>query len=217
MQIFRGGNLCRGAEIAARLEVSVRTIYRDINTLVASGIPIEGERGVGYILREPIFLPPLTLSPIELEALHLGMEIVRRSADNEMAEAAKQLLIKVDAVLPSDRQGRNHLNKISIYAARIVNNIPHLTSLRKAIAGQSIVEIDYVSLNELPSHRRIHPLQCEYWGHVWTCTAWCELRQNFRVFRVDRITKLQDRDETFANVPGRTYQDFLKTIETDKD
>ncbi len=212
MQIFRSGNLCRGREIAERLEVSLRTIYRDIDTLVASGVPIEGERGVGYILREPIFLPPLTLTVAELEALHLGMEIVRQTAGHQMAEAAHNLLIKVDAVLPSDRQGRNHLADLSIYASAADKTLPHLAGLRSAITGRQVVEIDYMSLSDASTRRRIRPLQCEYWGDVWTCTAWCELRTGFRVFRVDCISKCAMTGETFQIEPGRSYEDYLSTL-----
>ncbi|MHA1545135.1 MAG: helix-turn-helix transcriptional regulator, partial [Alphaproteobacteria bacterium] len=115
VQLFRGGRLWRGGDIATRLEVSLRTIYRDIDTLVASGVPIEGARGVGYILREPIFLPPLTLTTTELEALQLGMEMVRKMSDADLAEAAARLLTKIDAVLPGDRRGRDFLKSLSVY------------------------------------------------------------------------------------------------------
>lgn len=100
LQLFRDGRTRRGRELAQKLEVSLRTIYRDIDTLVASGAPIEGELGVGYLLRAPIFLPLLTLTETELEALHLGVALVERSGDASLADAAMRPRAKIDAVLP---------------------------------------------------------------------------------------------------------------------
>ncbi len=213
MQLFRGGRHWLGRDIAERLEVSLRTIYRDIDTLVASGVPIEGERGVGYILREPIFLPPLTLTSSELEALHLGMELVRQTTDREMAGAAEQLLTKIDAVLPSDRQGRGHLDHLSVFVPGADRQLSCLADLKRAITARQIVEIDYTALSDEASSRRIRPLQCEYWGAVWTCTAWCELRNDFRVFRIDRIAECRKTGDVFASEPGKTYKDYLAALE----
>ncbi len=106
IQLIRDGRLHRAADLAERLEVSVRTIYRDMDTLVASGIPVEGERGVGYILRAPIFLPPVTLTLTELEALHLGVALVRKAADPELQQAASSLSDKIDQALPDTRRLR---------------------------------------------------------------------------------------------------------------
>jgi len=209
MQMFRAGKLWRGQEIAERLEVSLRTIYRDIDTLVASGVAIEGERGVGYILREPIFLPPLTLNIAELEALHLGMEILRQTADDEMVEAAQQLLIKVEAVLPTPRRGANHMGVLSVYTPGLKVKLQHLGELKQAIAAKKVVEIDYTKLDGETSKRRLRPLQIEFWGRVWTCTAWCELREDFRVFRIDKITGCRVTADIFRAEPGKTYKDYL--------
>ncbi|HHG91149.1 MAG TPA: YafY family transcriptional regulator [Devosia sp.] len=209
LQIFRGGKLCRGRDIAEKLEVSLRTIYRDIDTLVASGIPIEGERGVGYILREPIFLPPLALAHNELAALQLGMEVVLQAADSDLQEAARQLLVKIDAVVPGDRRGADHLRGISIYVAQPGRKPRYLADLRRAVGEKNLVEIDYVSLGDEVSSRRIRPLQCEYWGTAWTCTAWCEMRNDFRVFRIDRISGYRETGAVFTPESGKTYKDYL--------
>jgi len=212
MQLFRGGRFWRGRDIAERLEVSVRTIYRDIDTLVGSGVPIEGERGVGYILREPIFLPPLTLTAIELEALQLGMEIVQQAASEDLSAAAGQLLVKIDAVLPSDRRGRDHLKHLSVYAPNLKADLVHLAEIRRAIAGAFMIEIHYTRLDGAVSCRHIRPLQAEFWGRVWTCTAWCELRRDFRVFRIDRISRCTGTGQVFKNEPGKTYKDYLARL-----
>lgn len=212
MQLFRGGRLLLGRDIANKLEVSLRTIYRDIETLIGSGVPIEGERGVGYILREPIFLPPLTLTTSELEALHLGMQIVRQTADIELSEASERLLTKVDSVLPSDRKGRPHLKHISIYAALTPPTLGQLAALRQAIKERTIMQLIYQSLAGDITERRIRPLQTEYWGRVWTCTAWCETRQAFRVFRIDRIQTCNRTADHFQSEPGKTYADYLAQL-----
>ncbi len=201
-----------GRDIAARLEVSLRTIYRDIETLIASGVPIEGERGVGYILREPIFLPPLTLNTSELEALHLGMEVVRQTADAELSNAAERLLNKIDAVLPSDRKGQTHLKYLSIYAAHTPPTLDQLANIRTAITTCQILQITYESLAGVITNRRIWPLQTEYWGQAWTCTAWCETRDNFRVFRIDRINLCNKTGDYFLIEKGKTYADYLAQL-----
>ena len=212
LQLFRNGRLLLGRDIAERLEVSLRTVYRDIETLIASGIPIEGERGVGYLLREPIFLPPLSLTAVELKALHLGMEIVRQSGDDELAHTAGRLLEKVEAVLPSDRRRGAHLPNISVYAAEAAAARDHLAAMRRSVSQRRVVEITYDSLRGAETRRRIRPLQTEYWGRVWTCTAWCEARRAFRVFRVDRIRDCRVTEATFGEEDGRTYADYLEQL-----
>ncbi len=209
VQLFRGGRLMLARDIAERLEISVRTVYRDIETLIASGIPIEGERGVGYILREPIFLPPLNISTEELEALHLGMKVVQNTADGKMGQAAKRLLEKVDAVLPSDRKGRSHLDHLSVYTADFTPMLPYLASVKRAIEKRNIVDLVYISLKGERSIRRIRPLQVEYWGGVWTCAAWCELRNDFRAFRIDLIQGWHASDDVFSDEEGKAYSDYI--------
>ena len=212
IQLFRGGHLWRGRDLAERLEVSLRTIYRDIDTLIASGVPIEGERGVGYILRLPIFLPPLTLTTVELEALHLGVETVRRAGDPDLAEAASRLREKIDAVLPADRSAEDPLRGIGVLIATEQGPHRNLPALRAAIRTREILDITYTRLDEGGTRRRIRPLNLEYWGRVWTCTAWCELRNDFRVFRVDRIDHLAATGHIFQHQPGRRLQDYLERM-----
>ena len=212
LQLFRSGRLLLGREIAARLEVSLRTVYRDIETLVASGVPIEGERGVGYALREPIFLPPMTLTPEELRALHLGVEIVRQTGDADLAAAAERLVSKIAAVLPSERQRLRPLKDLAVYASIAAAPCEQLGALRRAVAERQVLEINYRGPESALTRRRIRPLQTEYWGRVWTCPAWCELRHAFRVFRVDRIEACSETGEAFVLEPGRTYADYLATL-----
>ena len=117
IQVLRDGRLHKASDLADKMEVSVRTIYRDMDSLVASGIPVEGERGVGYILRAPVFMAPMALTPVELEALHLGAALVSQSADPELQRAAHQVLTKVDKAMPEPQPGPDQGWGTAIYAA----------------------------------------------------------------------------------------------------
>jgi predicted DNA-binding transcriptional regulator YafY len=212
LQLFRSGRLLLGRDIAERLEVLLRTVYRDIETLVASGIPIEGERGVGYVLREPVFLLPMTLTPEELRPLYLGVEVVRQTGDAELAGAAERLVGKIAGVLLSDRRTLRPLQDLAVYASVAAAPCEQLGELRRAVAERRVVEIGYRGPDGPLTERRIHPLQTEYWGRVWTCPAWCELRGAFRVFRVDRVEACTETGDTSALEPGGTYADYLATL-----
>jgi predicted DNA-binding transcriptional regulator YafY len=212
LQFFRGGRLRRGEELAARLGVSLRTVYRDIETLIASGIPIEAERGVGYILRQPIFLPPLTLTMAELEALNLGMRLAAATADDETGVAAQSLLDKIDAVLPSHLPRSDTKWSFAVYQGRKKESLDALPKLRAAIKGRLRTSIRYISLDEQASERWIRPLQVAFWGQVWTCAAWCEQRNDFRAFRVDRIMSCSAGPETFPLESEKSLAAYLAKI-----
>lgn len=216
IQLFRGGRLVRAQDLADRMEVSVRTIYRDIDTLIASGIPIEGERGVGYMLREPIFLPPLTLTEMELEAFHIALAMLGGTQDVELAASAISLREKVDAVLPSGRQGSDFGTAVSVYVPVDEHVQSKLPVLRGAIRARRKLSIRYLSLSKQQSERLIRPLHLEFWGRVWTLTAWCEEKQDFRVFRLDRIEQLTETEETFVPEKGKEYSDYLAGIDFEK-
>ena len=189
IQIMRDGRLHRGQDLANELGVSLRTLYRDMDTLVASGIPVEGERGLGYMMTAPITLPPLNLTLNELEALHLGLSVVTRAADEEMQKAANSLSAKIDAVLPEDRAAPASGWGFAVYPfAEAARGFVHMAPLRAAIRSRRKITIRYLSLDGAETTRIVRPLQMEYWGRVWTLTGWCELREAFRVFRVDRIS-----------------------------
>lgn len=213
IQILRDGRLHRAQDIADQLEVSVRTIYRDMDTLVASGVPVEGERGVGYMVREAITLPPLTLTTEELEALNLGMAIVAEAADPGLKSAALSLADKIDAVLPTQTVTEAEAWKFAVYPfADAARGFSHMAALRSAIKGRQKLQLTYRRIDGTLTERRIRPLHMEYWGRVWTLTAWCELRNDFRVFRVDLIETAMPLPELFVDEPGRTYKDYLSTL-----
>ena len=214
IQLLRDGRLHRGADLAEELGVSLRTLYRDMDTLVASGIPVEGERGLGYMMTAPITLPPLNLTLNELEALHLGLSVVTRAADEEMQKAANSLAAKIDAVLPEDRAAPSTGWGFAVYPfAEAARGFVHMAPLRAAIRARRKVDLSYESLDGEKTDRTVRPLQMEYWGRVWTLTAWCELREDFRVFRVDRIATLDIGTEGFEEEPGKTLGDYLASLE----
>ncbi len=209
IQILRDGKLHRAQNIADRLEVSVRTIYRDMDTLVASGVPVEGERGVGYMVREQITLPPLNLTPAELEALNLGMAIVAEAADPDLKAAAETLADKIDAVLPTQVVAEADAWKFAVYPfADAARGLAHMAPIRAAIKSRQKLHLSYRRIDGVLTDRTIRPLHMEYWGRVWTLTAWCELRDGFRVFRIDLIETVRPLPEIFADEPGKRLADY---------
>ena len=214
IQILRDGRLHRAQDMAARLEVSLRTIYRDMETLQASGVPVVGERGVGYMVTAAITLPPMNLTKVELEALHLGMAIVGEAADEELQHAARTLSAKIDAVLPEDAHAPATGWGFAVYPfAEAANGFEHMPKLRSAIRVRQKLEISYLSLDGEVSTRVIRPLEMEYWGRVWTATAWCEMRRDFRVFRVDRIQEINVLAATFVDEPGKSLADYMNQMD----
>jgi predicted DNA-binding transcriptional regulator YafY len=210
---LRDGRLHRAQDLARRLEVSVRTIYRDMETLQASGIPVEGERGVGYMLTAPVTLPPLNLTLLELEALELGMAVVAEAADPELQAAARSLSAKIEAVIPADRAPPKEGWGFAVYPfADAARGFRHMPSLRAAIRSRQKLALAYRDATGRASSRTIRPLQMEYWGRVWTLTAWDETRTDFRSFRVDRIEDLRALPELFVDEPGKSLADYLDHI-----
>lgn len=212
VEIVRDGRLHLARDIADALEVSVRTVYRDIDTLVASGVPIDGERGVGYLLREPVFLPPMSLSLTELEALSLGMAIVQEAADEDLQAAAGAVMNKVGEHASNRRQAPKSWG-FGVYTfERAREGFRHMPLIRRAIREGLKLRIHYRSLDDRDSTRVIRPLQTEYWGRVWTCSAWCELRNSFRAFRIDQMESCEPIGKSFQPEAGKTIEDYLKHV-----
>lgn len=203
IQILRDGRLHTARDMADQLEVSTRTLWRDMATLIASGLPVEGERGVGYILREPITLPPLTLTDDETEALVLALRLLSDGADPGMAAAVARLSGKIMAVLPASRRAQAEVpvwifpGKEALAAAR------HLPDLRRAIRLGRVLEVRYADAEGRETLRALRPIVLEFWGRVWTLAAWCETRGDFRSFRVDRISGLRDTGRVQPPEAGR--------------
>lgn len=178
-------------QMAEELEVSARTIYRDIRDLMASGVPIDGEAGVGYRLRPGFDLPPLMFNADELQALRLGAEIVRGWADPDLARAARTALERIEAVLPEKlrRTGPQPFFVPDFFIPAGTKNF--LAELRGATQAKQQVRIGYVRADGEESTRQVEPVGLFFWGNRWTLGAWCGLRGAFRTFRLDRIASVE--------------------------
>ncbi len=209
IQILRDGRLHRAQDLADRLGISLRTVYRDMDTLIASGVPLEGARGLGYRTTAAITLPPLNLTLTELEALHLGMAVVGDGADAELKAAAKSLSAKIDAVLPEDRSSPPRGFGFAVYPfADAAKGFRHMPPLRGAIRARQKVRAGVREDSAGLSERVLRPLQLEYWGRVWTVTVWDETARDFAVVRVDRIETLAVLPQLFVEEEGKRLVDF---------
>ena len=188
-----------GTVLAQTLGVSLRTLYRDIASLQAQGADIQGEAGVGYVLRPGFTLPPLMFSAGELDALTLGIRWVSKHTDPELAQAASNALAKISAVLPADL--REAMAATPLLAGP--NDLPadqhdYLCVLRRAIRSEHKLDIVYHALSGQKTERRIWPVALGFFDHVRVLIAWCETREALRHFRVDRLLSVQARDERYA-------------------
>lgn len=213
VQLLRGQRLRTAEFISEKLGVSVRTVYRDIHGLMASGVPIEGERGIGYVIRQSIELPPLHFTPLELQAIQLGINMVKAVADHDVAAAAKEVALKIQDALPTKDRGKTYAPLARIYFESDPKTLEYLPTLRHSLEKKQVVQLQYRNEKGKATSRQIWPLGLEYWGKCWTLTAWCELRKDFRVFRLDRISKCETIDRCFKAEKGKTYQDYLKQLE----
>ncbi|WP_028534409.1 helix-turn-helix transcriptional regulator [Paludibacterium yongneupense] len=200
-----------GADLAVELGVSLRTLYRDIASLRVQGAHIEGEAGVGYVLRPGFMLPPLMFSPDEIEALVLGSRWVGKRADSRLATAARDALAKIAAVLPPALRHELESTPLLVgpgapLAVGIGCDGDDLSRLRASIRGQRKLRIHYLDLKGESSERTLWPFALGFFDQVRILVAWCEQRQAFRHFRVDRIQALEVLEQTYP----RRRQALLK-------
>jgi predicted DNA-binding transcriptional regulator YafY len=211
VQLIRGRRLTTAAFLAQRLEVSERTVYRDVADLQAQGVPIEGEAGVGYRLGKGFDLPPLMFSSEEAQALLAAVRIAQTWLDPALARAAESALSRVLSVLPSSTRAAAESLLIMAPPVGPAPGEQHkLQSLREAAQLKRKTRLVYRDAAETRSDRVVRPLGCFYWGKVWTLAAWCESRNDFRNFRVDRVEELFTLNEHFSDEPGKTLADLLR-------
>jgi predicted DNA-binding transcriptional regulator YafY len=187
-----------GAALAEELDVSIRTLYRDIATLQAQGARIDGASGLGYVLRPGFVLPPLMFSEEEVQALVLGSRWVADRADARLAIAARDALAKIAAVLPAEF--RNDLETSALLVGpgeRIAAGDAELLTIRRAIRSEHKLAITYLDLKEQSTSRTIWPFALAFFDRARVVVAWCEMRQAYRHFRTDRITALQAAQERY--------------------
>lgn len=213
VQYLRGGRLATAKRLAERLEVSERTVYRDIADLQANGVPIDGEAGVGYVLRSGFHLPPLMFTRDELAALTLGGRLAKAWGGGRIALAAEEALIKIAAVLPEAERAAAAEAKLFALCVDMPATVrAHLDLLDAAITERRRVAFAYTSLSGERTRRTVRPLGLYHWGKVWTLAAWCELRRDFRTFRVDLMDRLDAGGEAFRPEPGRSLRDYLLRV-----
>ncbi len=192
VQYLRGGRLLTARTLSERLEVSERTIDRDIADLIGSGVPIEGEAGVGYLMRAGLDLPPLMFNREEIVALVAGARLIRAWGGAAMAQAAEEALVKIDGVLPEAERKRARAVQIhAISMPQMTDTLRNrIDEIELAAEARTRLDFSYSDAEGKASRRVVRPLGLWFWGKVWTLIGWCELRRDFRMFRLDRIEDL---------------------------
>jgi predicted DNA-binding transcriptional regulator YafY len=194
--------------LAETLGVSLRTVYRDVADLQTSGVPIEGEAGVGYLLRKGSDIPPLMFNAEELEALVVGTRFVRAFAGERLARAAQAAMLKIDAVLPADLRERAEHSRVFVPQRWYEAKSGVVDALHEAIGARRVLHVEYRDAGGEVSTREIEPLCLACWGHVWTLGAWCRMRRDFRNFRPDRM-QFSATGEIFVETRERGLDAYL--------
>ncbi len=201
------------AELSHELGVSERTIYRDISGLQGQGVPIEGEAGIGYVLRPGFHMPPLMFTIEELEAIVLGARLAGQRADKDLQKAADRVLSKVKSVIPDQMQSR--MDRIPLYAPPTYwpsHNAGEMALIRECIRKEIKISIDYSDLKENVTTRIIWPVAVAFFAESTLLAAWCELRNDFRHFRIDRMQQVRTLEERFNGGGGRLLQSWERQV-----
>ena len=212
VQVLRARRFATAKSLAEALEVSERTVYRDVRDLSLSGVPIEGEAGVGYALRRDLDLPPLMFDYEEIEALTAGARMVQAWSSPALARAAQSALDKIAAALPTDKRiamDRTRLYAPSFHVDRELGKV--LDLMREAIVDGRCLSMNYKDEGGKASERKVRPLGLYFWGQRWTLAAWCETREDFRSFRLDRASAVA-MGTRFPDEPGKRLDDFLRAV-----
>ncbi|WP_154222789.1 helix-turn-helix transcriptional regulator [Marinicella rhabdoformis] len=200
-------------QIAESFGICKRTVYRDIECLMDTGAPIRGEAGVGYTIDKKYYLPPVTFDADELEAIGLGISMVRLWTDDRFAEKANSALEKIAAVLPAELQGE--LKQITTYAVPNRPKTPwtvNFSELREFIRDQRKINMVYQDEKQQETTRTIRPLALLFFNPVWLLTGWCEKRNDFRNFRIDRIKAVTGSDQCFEDEPDKNLTAYLASV-----
>lgn len=216
IQILRRdrGRPVTAAAMAAELEVTRRTVYRDVADLQGQRVPIRGEAGVGYVLEPGYDLPALMFTEDEVEALVLGARIVERWADPALGRAAGDLLAKIEAVVPVGLRARiRSLSLVAPPGTAPAEPGLDVARVRRWIREQRKLRLAYRDEAGRQTGRVVWPLSLAFFPPVWLLVGWCDLRQDFRSFRVDRIADAEFLDERYPSTPGRRLVDFIRRVE----
>ncbi|MET3441296.1 putative DNA-binding transcriptional regulator YafY [Variovorax paradoxus] len=213
VQLIRGRRLTTAAFLAQRLEVSERTVYRDVADLQHQGVPIEGEAGVGYRLGAGFELPPLMFTQEEASALVAAARLAQSWVDPALARNIETGLGKILSVLPA--AARVSAEALALYAPALGLDDTiraRLQILREAVEAHQKLRLSYRDVSGDASERTVRPLGCFYWGKVWTLSTWCELRNDFRGFRLDRMDAVDVLPERFRDEAGKTLADMTRQL-----
>jgi len=218
VQLLRARRMTTAEALAGELRVSKRTVYRDIADLQRSGIPVRGEAGVGYRLERGFELPPLTFNSEEIEALVIGMRMVEAFGDEELAKATRSAMTKIQAVLPEPL--RRVIEDTALFAPSLpwhTVRTQGLQQIRRATNDRVKVDVSYVRADGQTSERVLRPLGLYFWGRSWSLAAWCELRQAYRNFRPDRMSRITILDESFDGSDGIDLDGFVAAMRYTRD
>lgn len=213
VQHLRSRRLTTASQLADWLEVSERTVYRDIRDLGLSGVPIEGEAGVGYRLSKGFDLPPIMFSFDEVEALVAGARMIQAWGGPALAASSRSAVAKIALALPPER--RETVESTRLFAPQFhieAQTGATLETARQAIVKRRKLRLIYAKTEEESQERLVHPFGLNFWGAKWTLVAWCELREDYRSFRIDRIVQAEITDDPFREEPGRNLEDFIARV-----
>lgn len=213
VQILRNRRLVTAKNLAERLDVSERTIYRDMQDLSLSGVPVEGEAGVGYRLRHSLDIPPLMFTQDEIQAIVLGARMVGSWGGKELAKAGLSAIDKIEGALPENLRSLTQESHLYAFPFNFESEtFSNIDVLRSAINEKQQIQFDYTRVDGQVSNRVVNPLALYFWGKVWTLTSWCQLRMEFRNFRIDRMVGVQPIGVCFSDEKGRTLNDYIELM-----
>lgn len=206
-----------GLVLAGELDVSIRTLYRDIATLQGQGAPIEGEPGVGYVLKPGFMLPPLMFTDEEIEAIVLGSRWVAKQPDARLSTAATDALAKIAAVLPDDLRDELDATALLVGPSEAASRESvDLGVIRKAIRAERKLEMTYEDASGARSRRTVWPFALGFFDKVRVMAAWCEMRQDFRHFRADRISDLAATEQRYPRRRAAMLKEWRATLDTSR-
>jgi predicted DNA-binding transcriptional regulator YafY len=216
VQLLRGGRRVTARYLAERLEVSERTVYRDVDELTLCGVPIEGEPGRGYRLPKGFEIPPLMFERNEIEALVVGVRLVEACCGPGLAASARSALARIRGAVPGELIGG--VDDARVFAPRFARASapPHFEIAHRGIVESRRLAISYTTEDGKLTTRTIRPLGLYFWGKLWTLAAWCELRDDFRNFRLDRISD-PSLHEPFVEEPGKSLDVFLERMHAERE
>lgn len=217
-QILRGRRLTTAAMLADRLGVSERTVYRDIRDLSVSGVPIEGEAGIGYRMRAGFDFAPLMFTTDEVEALVAGARMIKAWSGGTMAGSVEAALEKLMGALPAERRAEAETTRIFAPSFGMTREVKHaFDTLHAALGRHAVARLAYRDAQGQLTDRCIQPLGLFFWGQVWLVAAWCEHRQDYRTFRLDRCVTVDILERHFAESAERSLADFMRKVKGSTD